>query len=116
MLIIEKEQKKIKSKAKPDATGKEQTVAHVLVAAATAQPPRIHFYRLQEGPFDKVRALPCPCLGLELRAASTRPAAMHRAYYMHTPCTCHTYAMLTPCRLLTTENPQRDHLVVSQHD
>ena len=117
-LISEVEQNKIKSQAKADATGKEQTVAHVLVAAATAQPPRIHFYRLQEGPFDKVRALPCPCLGLELRSASTRPAAMHRAYYMHTPtpCTCHTYAMLTPCCLLTTENPQRDHLVVSQHD
>ena len=101
----------------------KQTVARVLVTAATAQPPRIHFYRQEDGPFDKVRArLPCPRLGLELglelRAANTRQAAIPRAYYMHmqAPCTFRAYTMLMPCRLLTTGDPQSDHLVVSQHD
>ena len=112
--ISEAERKKINTQAKPDATGKKQTVARVLVAAATAQPPRIHFYRQEEGPFDKVRALlPCPRLGLEPPTRGRRPFIVRT---MLAPCTCRAYTMLMPCRLLTTGDPASDHLVVSQHD
>ena len=54
-LIIEKEQEKIKSHVKADKTGKVKTVARVLVDAATAKPPRIHFHKQEDGPFDEVR-------------------------------------------------------------
>ena len=55
-LITEKEREKINSEVKSRASGETQTVAQILVAAATAQPPRIHFYRLEDGPFDQVCA------------------------------------------------------------
>ena len=54
-LIIEKEPEKIKSQAKADKTGKVKTVARVLVDAATAKPPRIHFHKQGDRPFDEVR-------------------------------------------------------------
>jgi len=54
-LIIEQEQEKIKSHAKADKTGKVKAVARVLVDAATAKPPRIHFHKQGDRPFDEVR-------------------------------------------------------------
>ena len=54
-LIGENEQKKIKSQAKADKTGKVKTVARVLVEAVTATPQRIHFHKQEDGPFDEVR-------------------------------------------------------------